>query len=83
MSIRIENLLNEAIKYHQKNDFNNAEKLYLLVIQEDANNSDALHLIGVINYQKNDLNKAEKLISKAIELNPRVEEYYSNLESSI
>lgn len=71
--------LEAALKNHQRGRLSDAERGYQHVLALDPNNVDALHLLGVISQQQGRPETAIQLISKAIELNPRAETFYSNL----
>lgn len=68
-----------ATQQHQAGNIRQAEELYRGVLAVDANNSDALHYLGVICYQRRNYQTAVDYIQKAIGINSRVPSYYSNL----
>jgi len=71
--------LNNAIDLHQKGLLNNAQEQYENIIKIDPNNSQAIHLLGVIFFQKKNYIKSIKLIKKSININPNNFSAYNNL----
>jgi predicted O-linked N-acetylglucosamine transferase (SPINDLY family) len=71
--------IDNAIRYHQDGNIQQAEVLYRQIIQEDPDNADALHLLGLIAYQKGESRVAVELIEKAIAINDSSAMYHSNL----
>jgi len=71
--------LDEAIRYHQLGNFSKAENIYKKIIKKEKSNPDAWHLLGVLSYQMNHLDLSVQNIQKAINLNPNVASFYSNL----
>ena len=72
-------LLQHAIALHQKGDLKNARIGYQKILKIRPSNSDALHLMGVIELQEANNIGAINLISEAIKINPKNAEYYCNL----
>jgi tetratricopeptide (TPR) repeat protein len=64
----ISDALRIAVKYHNDGKILEAKEIYNNILEQDPNNSDALHLLGLINYQQNDYDQAIKYIKNAIEL---------------
>lgn len=77
--LTISQALNIAVKYHNKGELNEAEFIYRKVIEKNPNNSDAWHLLGLVEYQRGKYKNAIKKIGKAIQLNPAPAIYYGNL----
>ena len=71
--------LSEAVRLHQQGDREKARRIYLRLLGNDPQNSDALHLLGVIAYQEKRFEEAQSLISRAIRLTPEQASYFSNL----
>ena len=74
----IPNLL-DAISLHQQGKLEHAEVIYRQLLEIDVKNTDALHLLGVISYQNGQHQRAVDLINQAIQINPFIASYYSNL----
>jgi len=72
-------LLSEALRLHQSGALGKALELYDRILAHDARHLDALHLSGVAQYQSGQLEEAEGRIRRALQGNPRVASYHSNL----
>jgi type III protein arginine methyltransferase len=75
--------LQTAMAQHQAGNLAQAEILYKQVLQTNANQPDALHLLGLIAKQKGDLKTAVTLIRKALNFNPNYVEAYVNLGATL
>lgn len=71
--------LKEAVRLHQQGSLVEARRIYLRILEHHPENSDALHLLGVIAHQTGEFDKALHLISRAIEIAPAQSFYYLNL----
>ncbi len=71
--------LQQGIGHHQAGRFDQAEAIYRQLTAEYPQNSDAWHLLGVITQQKGNPKAAAELIGRAIDINPNVSSYHSNL----
>jgi glycosyltransferase involved in cell wall biosynthesis len=56
-----------------------AATLYQLVLEEEPNNFDALHMLGVVRYELGELAQAEALVRRAIAVNPGIDAAHTNL----
>jgi len=74
-------MLNLAVKKQKEGKLHEAEILYKKVLEKDSSSSDALHLLGLVEYQKGEYRGAIKNISKAIQLKPDAT-FYGNLGMS-
>jgi predicted O-linked N-acetylglucosamine transferase (SPINDLY family) len=70
--------IQDAMVLHGQGKLKQAQAVYLQVLENNPNNSDARHLLGVIAYQSGLYEEAAVKIASAIELNPRVASYHSN-----
>ena len=68
--------LQNAIALHQQGQLDQAEAIYLKLLQFDPKNADVLHLLGMIAYQTRKIQIAINLIDLAIEINPNVASYH-------
>ena len=59
-------MLRRALRAHEQGEFDKAERLYTAVLQSDADNFDALHGLGVINYRRGRSDAALALIQAAL-----------------
>lgn len=76
--VSIKDALNFAVKKHNQGKLNEAEIIYRKILDKFPNNSNALHLLGLIAHQTGKGEEAVKYINKAIQINPNAS-YYSNL----
>ena len=74
----IDQALREAIDLHNRNQLDDAKSLYNKIIKHDKSNSDAYHLLSLINLVEGELEEANKNIVKAIDLQPNIAVYHSN-----
>jgi len=67
-----------AIQYHQAGRLQEAGRIYQSVLDRNPNDSDALHLLGLVAHQLGQHQPAVQLISRAIAIKPS-SAYYANL----
>ena len=68
-----------GLEHHQAGQLPEAERIYQQVLQLDPNNSEALHLLGVIAHQVGKNEIAAELIAKALTIQPEFSEALCNL----
>ena len=68
-----------AVEHHTAGRFSEAQAIYGQVLAIDANNFDALHLLGVLMNQMGQRTRAVELVSRAIALDPSDATAYYNL----
>ena len=61
-------LLEQAIEYQKKNDFDNAEKIYKTLISQNKQDFNAIYLLGTIETQKKNFEKAIVLIKESLSI---------------
>jgi len=71
-------MINEALLKHQMGELDEAEIIYLKILDINPVDPDALHLLGVIYYQRKKYLDAIKQISKAIDIASNIAIYYCN-----
>ena len=71
--------LKRAIGAHQNGRFAEAETFYRAVLDRDANQFDALQMLGILEAQRGKLEEGRKLIARAVKANPKAAEGHSNL----
>lgn len=71
--------LDFALRHHQNGNLQAAESIYRQILHLDADNPEALHLLGVIAYQQQDYAKAATLIGRALARKPNFADAHSNL----
>lgn len=75
--------LEEAVALHRGGDLANAARLYDAVLKERPNQSDALHMLGVLHHQQGDSAAAVPLIRKALRSDPTNQNCYVNLGAAL
>ena len=75
----IDQAMREAIDLQNRNQLDDAKAIYQKIIVHDKNNSDAYHLISLIHLVEGKLDEARNNIITAIELQPDISVYHSNL----
>jgi protein O-GlcNAc transferase len=81
--LNLQHTLAQAVRHHQAGQLAPAEMLYRQILQQDARNADALHLLGVVAYQTGRAPEAVKLIRHAIEINPAAATFHCNLGNAL
>jgi protein O-GlcNAc transferase len=79
----IQAVFTTAVGHHQAGRLNEAERLYLQILQAEPHHADALHFLGVLAHQagRNDL--AVDLICRAIAQNDQVPAFHNNLGNAL
>ncbi|MBA4190347.1 MAG: hypothetical protein C0467_20360 [Planctomycetaceae bacterium] len=72
-------LLATALRLHKSGNLPHAERLYRQILQEDPQNADALHLLGVIAHQAGQHEVAIGLIQRAVAGNSLIPAFHTNL----
>ncbi len=67
-----------ALQYHQGGILEDAEAIYRAILQNEPDDADSLHMLGVLAHQAN-REIASDLVNKAIALRPTVARYHYNL----
>jgi protein O-GlcNAc transferase len=79
----IQRRLEAALGRHRAGDFAGAQALYDEVLRERPDQSDALHMLGVLRHQQGDSEGAVALIRKALEGDPQNASCYINLGAAL
>jgi protein O-GlcNAc transferase len=79
----IQQLFAAAVGHHQAGRLNEAERLYLQILQAEPHHADALHFLGVLAHQIGHNDKAVDLIGRAIGQNGRVPAFHNNLGNAL
>jgi tetratricopeptide (TPR) repeat protein len=82
-TLAIQEFIDLAVQHHNEGRLPEAESIYQQILQDNPNQPDALHLLGVIAHQvgKNDI--AVDLITKAIAIKPDFAEAHNNLGNAL
>ena len=67
-----------AIALHRQGRLTEAERIYAAILAVDPGRSDALHLLGLVNYQQGRLPEALRLMAAALKADPRSPDIHSN-----
>jgi tetratricopeptide (TPR) repeat protein len=70
--------LKVGMALHQQGQLGQAHDIYKQLLKDEPNNANVLHLVGVIAVQTGNHQAAVEMISRAIEIDPKIEIYYSN-----
>ena len=76
--VDFQELKNKGFKFHQENNFDEAEKCYLQALEINPNNAETHNLIGLLKLQQNKIEDAINWIKKAI-LIEKNEYFYETL----
>lgn len=71
--------LNEAIDHHGAGRLTQAETIYRQILQDEPDNAEVLHRLGVVALQTGHHEAAEKLIQKAVSCDPEFADAHCNL----
>jgi tetratricopeptide (TPR) repeat protein len=71
-------ILERAVAFHQRGELVQAEQLYAQVLQEQPDQFDALHMLGVIRFAQCRYDEALTLIAAALKANPESARAHAN-----
>jgi len=71
--------LSTALEMHQAGQLDLAAQLYQRALDNQPDNAEALHFLGVLRYQQGEHCKALELIGRAVALSPNVPDFHLNL----
>ena len=77
--INIKHAFNLAIQYHQKNNLNEAKKIYLQILKINPNHVNAHNNLEAAYKQLGEIEKAKSCFEKVIQLNPNDVDGHNNL----
>ncbi len=72
-----------AIQHHQADRWSDAEQIYRQVLQQNPQQLDALHLLGVMAHQKKNFADARAYLTRVLALEPNFAEAHTNLASTL
>jgi Flp pilus assembly protein TadD len=67
-----------ALELHRRGQFDQAERLYLAILEENPRHFDALHLLGVLCHQQGRLGEASQFVREALSINSHSVEALAN-----
>ena len=76
-------MCSDAIRFHQRGQLPEAERIYRQILDHDPHHADSLHLLGVLAHQVGRNDVAVELISRAIAFDQRPAAYHSNLGTAL
>ncbi len=76
-------IMKTAIECQKQGRLDEAETIYLTVLEIDAANADARHLLGLVYHAKGDFNRAAEAIGAAVLARPKVADYHANLSATL
>ena len=82
-SDNIQKTLEQAVDVHRSGDLARAGLLYRAVLEQDPNQADALHYLGVIAMQNGEFDDAARMIRRAVELSPGNPHVRANLGNAL
>jgi tetratricopeptide (TPR) repeat protein len=71
--------LEQALQFHRLGELDAAEQAYRQFLLDSPDDSDAMHLLGVLQQQRGDSASAEQSIRRAIELEPEQAQFHLSL----
>ena len=77
----INHLLQRGVQRHLSGDFDGAKAEYRKLLEKESAHPDGLHLLGLAEYQSGNPAAALPLIRQAIQVNPKIPAFHSNLGS--
>ncbi|GMF26196.1 unnamed protein product [Phytophthora lilii] len=76
---RVNDALQQGIALQKAGEYIGAQNIYLRILETSPSNADAMQLLGTTFLQTQNFDSAVKYITQAIEANPHVSWYHSNL----
>ena len=76
MELTIEQALQQGITAHKEGKLQDAERLYLAILQSQPMHPDANHNLGVLAVSVNKADAALPLFKNALEANPKIEQFW-------
>ena len=79
----LDDILHEALSFHQQGNYAQAQRLYREAISTNPNHADAHHLLGLATLGQGHTSEAIELIRRAIELDGNPAMYHFNLGAAL
>ncbi|HEY8751110.1 MAG TPA: tetratricopeptide repeat protein [Tepidisphaeraceae bacterium] len=79
----VEQLLRQAVQFHQAGQLDAAEGLYRQIIKQTPFDGKVLHLFGMLLFQKGQRKEGLDLLRRAIEIDPTIALYHVNFGSAL
>ena len=81
--VDLNSLCSDAIRFHQRGQLPDAERIYRQILDLDPHHADSLHLLGVLAHQVGRDDVAVVLIGRAIAADNRPAAYHSSLGTAL
>lgn len=78
----LEAIMTIALEYQNQGRSNEAEAIYLKILEIDASNAEAFHLLGLVYHSKGNFDEAAEAIGSAIIIDPSIAEFHANLSAT-
>ena len=75
-------IINTAKEYQNQGRLDEAEAIYLRILEIDGANAEALHLLGLVYHAKGSFDVAAEAIGSAIIIDPGIAEFHANLSAT-
>ena len=76
MALTLDDALTKGVQVHKSGNLKDAERIYAAILKSNPMHPDANHNYGVLALTLNNKKKALLFFEKAIEINPRIEEFW-------
>ena len=76
MELTIEQALRQGVAAHKEGKLQEAERLYLAILQSNPSHPDANHNLGILALSVNKAEVALPLFKIALEANPKIEQFW-------
>ena len=73
--------IDQAVEAHNSGNLADAERVYRQVLRDEPDNTDAMHLLALLENQKGNTPIAVELLKQAIGINPQADLFHINLAS--
>ena len=75
-------IMKTAKEYQNQGRLDEAEAIYLKILEIDGSNAEAFHLLGLICHARGNFDVAAEAIGSAIIIDPGVAEFHANLSAT-
>ena len=75
-------IMNTAMECQNQGRLDEAEAIYLKILEIDASNAVAFHHLGLVYHTRGNFDDAAEAISSAIIIDPGIAEFHANLSAT-
>src|SRR5437667_9046995 len=79
----LQRTLQEALAHHQAKRYSEAEQLYRQVLQQQPNDPNALHLLGLLEHERGRIPHAIPLLTRAAQVAPQIAAFHAHLAAAL